>query len=201
LPEATNRRAVLSAVLAAGAAGAAAALPAAASAEQPLSAAGDQLALDLWKRRAELTAVAQPLSDQHTAATNQLPEWARSGDVYFRPDGTPAGLPAGAGWPLVDDLGLRPVDYRGLINARPGPHDLSREFSSAFTSCANNKAAEVTVLEEYGRAFTEFATRMRQKRAEEKRLGLSFPDSPDNSGRGPFPPFLYGPRPLFPFHV
>ena len=170
LPEATNRRTALGAILAAGVAGATATLPAAASAERPLSAA-DRQVLALWRRRAELRAIATRLSEQLDAADAQLPAWARSGPMYFRPDGSPAGLPASAAWPMVADLSRRPVDGRGLVNARPGPLDLCEEFMLAFHKAdADDKPA---VLEEYGRVFAEFADLSHRRAAEEERLGIN----------------------------
>ena len=68
---------------------------------------------------------------------------------------------------MVADLSRRPVDARGLINARPSPRDLLDEFLSAL-----EKRDGVAILEEYGRAFAEFAARRRQQVAEDERLGI-----------------------------
>jgi hypothetical protein len=68
LPETTNRRAVLGAVLAAGAAGATAVLPSAASGAQVLSAI-DRRVLDLWRRRSRMRAALEQIRNQIDAAT------------------------------------------------------------------------------------------------------------------------------------
>jgi uncharacterized protein YjiS (DUF1127 family) len=80
VPKATNRRAVLGAVLAAGAA--AAALPSAAAVITPSLSAIDSRVLDLWRRNRRLRASLDRLSDQMDAAEAQVPEWARSGPKY-----------------------------------------------------------------------------------------------------------------------
>ena len=71
LPEATSRRALLGAVLAAGAVGAVAALPAAASAA-PIISAVDRRVIDLWSRRNRLQAALHRLSDQQDALLEQI---------------------------------------------------------------------------------------------------------------------------------
>ena len=170
LPQATNRRAILGAVLAAGAAGAAAALPAGAAA--PALSAIDQRVLDLWRRRAKLKAIAERLSEEHDAAEAKLPEWAREGPKYFLPDGSPAASPERAGWPMVADLNRRPVELPvRRVNARPSPTELRDKFLCDFVF-----KDEIALFAEYGRAFSEFADRLRQRDAEEKRLGLDVLD-------------------------
>src|ERR1700722_17056284 len=77
LPETTNRRAVLGAVLAAGVAGATAALPGAAAQLPPLSAI-DRRVLDLWGGYTRLRAAIGRVD----AAKAQIPEWARPGPKY-----------------------------------------------------------------------------------------------------------------------
>jgi hypothetical protein len=82
MPKATNRRAVLGAVLAAGAIGATAVLPVyAASGPAPLSAV-DRRVLDLWNRRRRLVTALDRLSERIDTAEAQMPEWARSGPKY-----------------------------------------------------------------------------------------------------------------------
>ena len=167
LPGVTNRRAVLSAVLAAGAAGVTAALPAVASAAPALS-ARDRRVLDLWRRRAKLKAIAARLSEEYDAAKAKLPEWAREGPKYVLPDGSRADSPARSGWPMVADLSRRRVDLPlRRINARPSPTELRDKFLCDFVF-----RDEIALFAEYGRDFSEFADRLRQQAAEEKRLGL-----------------------------
>jgi len=69
---------------------------------------------------------------------------------------------------MVDDLASRPVDAFGFINARPGPHDLCKEFISAFAL----EEKKIDVLEKYARVFAEFVDRRRQQDAEWKRVGV-----------------------------
>ena len=83
------------------------------------------------------------LFDQVCAALAQMPEWARSGPVYVRQDGSPAGLPAAAGWPMAADLSRRPVDGNGRINSRPGPDDLRAEFWQASARGEAGARAEI----------------------------------------------------------
>ena len=75
LPEPTNRRAILGAVLAAAAAGATAAFPAAASPSPALSAI-DRRVIDLWRRRATQAILAR-LSEESDAAEAKLPRNGR----------------------------------------------------------------------------------------------------------------------------
>jgi hypothetical protein len=165
LLEGTNRRAVLGAVLAAGAA-VATALPAIAATEAPALSATDRRVLDLWRRRTKILGIVDRLHDKCRAAYDKLPEWARSGPVYFRADGNPAGLPRESRWPMVADLNRRPVDANGLINARPSPDDLRNEFWLAFA-----RGDEVTALE-LERSLAEHADRQFQQEAEQKRVGV-----------------------------
>jgi hypothetical protein len=168
LPKSTNRRSILGAILGAGAAGATAALPAAADAEAPKLSAVDRQVLDLWERRAELQAIAERCCEQHSAASDQLPEWARSGPVYLRPDGSPSGLDEHVGWPRLADFSLRPVNALGFVKARLGPQDIRDEFWRAMQEGEDR----VAVIEKYGRVFAEFAERIRQQDIEEKRLDI-----------------------------
>jgi hypothetical protein len=164
-PKATNRRAVLGAVLAAGAAGAAAILPATAAGAPPLSAV-DRRVLSLWGRRRAMAETGERLFAEWRAKENLLPTWAQSGPVYLRPDGSPAGLPAGAGWPVVADLSRRPV-VNGIINARPNAEDLYREFWAAKETVGWPEATH-----EFARALGELSDRVRQRDAEQARVGL-----------------------------
>jgi hypothetical protein len=118
LPEETNRRAVLGAVLASGAAGATAILPAAASSQPQLSAI-DLRVLDLWRRRARLQAINDKTDEQITAAEAQMPTWARSGPKYvlakgelFIPGIDDVNVET-VGWPEVADLDQQPINAIG----------------------------------------------------------------------------------------
>jgi hypothetical protein len=168
MPEATNRRAVLGAVLAAGAA-AATALPASALGAPPLSAV-DRRVLSLWGRRRAMEETGDRLTAEWRAKENLLPTWAQSGDVYLRPDGSPAGLPAGAGWPVVADLSRRPV-VNGVINARPNAEDLYREFWAAKEAVGWTEATL-----HFARALSELSDRIRQQHAERERVGFTMND-------------------------
>ena len=86
LPEVTNRRSVLGAVLAAGAV-AVPALPSFASVETPALSAVDRRVLDLWNRRRRLRAALDRLSERVDATEAQMPKWARSGPRYVRAKG------------------------------------------------------------------------------------------------------------------
>jgi hypothetical protein len=164
MPKATNRRAVLGAVLAAGAV-AATALPASALGAPPLSAV-DRRVLDLWRRRRAVKGICDRLCAEWTSKEDSLPTWAQSGPVYLRLDGSPAGLPAMAGWPVVVDLSRRPV-VNGIINARPNAADLYGEFCAAKEAVGWTEATH-----EFARALGELSDRLRQQLAEEARVGI-----------------------------
>src|ERR1700678_4610298 len=82
--ETTNRRAVLGAVLAAGAMGVPALATAGpAAALSPL----DNRVLNLWRRRRRLVAIRERFSADWKAAEAKLPAWAQHGPKYVRPAG------------------------------------------------------------------------------------------------------------------
>jgi hypothetical protein len=165
LPKATNRRAVLGAVLAAGAV-AATALPASALGAPPLSAV-DRRVLSLWGRGRAMKETGDRLSAEWCAKERTLLPWAQGGPVYLRPDGSPAGLPARAGWPIVADLSRRPV-VNGVINARPNAADLYGEF------CAARQAVGWTdATHDFARALGDLSDRIRQQHSERERVGLA----------------------------
>ena len=167
LPEATSRRAVLGAVLAAGAAGATAALPAEAAAAPALSAA-DEHVLELWRRLADLRAIAERCGELYYAARDQLPEWAAPGPKYCRPDGSPGDTEMTSGWPMVACLDRRPINDRGQINARPDPDDLRIELLLALQKGGDGAG----VLQEYSQTFAEVSARRRQQIEEIRRLNI-----------------------------
>ena len=84
MSEATNRRAILGAIVTAGAAiGLPAALATAAAAAPTLSPV-DKRVEHLWLRRRRLKAIAGHLNKQHKAAADSLPAWAQAGpDLVF----------------------------------------------------------------------------------------------------------------------
>jgi hypothetical protein len=173
MPKATNRRAVLGAVLAAGAAGAAVALPAMTSpaAASPLTPT-DQRVLDLWKRRRRLSAIRDRLSDQMDAAEAQLPAWARSGPKYVLAKGEldiPT-FPAGqtVGWPEVADVDRQLVGPAGWVVVRPNIEDLYEHFQKAS---ARGKREEAT--REFMQSLVAHEARVKQQEAERERLGYS----------------------------
>jgi hypothetical protein len=126
----SSRRAVLGAVLSAGAVGAMpAAVPIACT--SPALTLTDQRALDLWKRLRKLLAIRQRLEDDYDAATARMPAWARSGPKYGHPDGSPAD-DYEVGWPMVADLSQAPVSpVTGKIIARPRVEDLYDQWRHA----------------------------------------------------------------------
>lgn len=167
LPEATSRGAIFGLLLTAGAV---AVIPAAASgAAAPTLTAIDRRVLDLWSQRAKLKAIAERLSEQYAAAKSQLPEWAKAGPKYLRPDGSPSGRPSERswGWPAVSDLNRRPVDLLGFITARPSPEDLRNEWEDALWHGASRADADL----ELERSLAEFSERVRQQKAEGARVG------------------------------
>jgi hypothetical protein len=167
MPKATNRRAVLGAVLAAGAA--ATALPASALGAPPLSAV-DRRVLSLWGRRRAMEETGDRLTAEWLAKEKLLPTWAQSGPAYLRPDGSPAGLPGMSGWPVVADLSRRPV-VNGVINARPNAEDLYREFWAAKEAAGWTEATH-----HFARALSELSDRIRQQDAERERVGFTMND-------------------------
>jgi hypothetical protein len=165
LPEAINRRAVLGAVLAAGAT---AALPAPVAPQPPALSDVDRQALDLWKRRADLRATATRASEQYWEAYNQLPEWAAPGPKFTRPDGSPGGTEMTSDWPMIASLSSRPVNDRRQINARPDPDDLRIELAIALKGGVD----EAAILQDYSQIFAELSDRRRQQIAERERLNI-----------------------------
>jgi hypothetical protein len=164
-----SRRAALGAILAAGTA-AATALPASALGAPPLSAV-DRRVLSLWGRRRAMKDTGDRLSAEWSAKEDLLPTWARTGPADLHPDGSPAGLPAMSGWPIVADLSRRPV-VNGVINARPGAQCLYREFWAAKETAGWTEATH-----EFARALGELSDRIQQQHAEQERVGFTPDDS------------------------
>jgi hypothetical protein len=128
MSEATNRRAILGAIVTAGAVSA---LPAAAAFASPGPALtpADQRALDLWKRARRLLAIQERLGEEYDAAEAAMPSWARGGPTWVYPDGRPADE-GEVGWPMVADLAQEPVcSISGLILARPQVESLYDRWS------------------------------------------------------------------------
>jgi hypothetical protein len=165
LPESTNRRAVLGAVLAAGAAGATAALPSAASVTPALSAL-DRRILNLWRWRAKLNVIGDHRWKQFQTASDALPAWADSGQKFIAPDGRPVGRSVEL--PEVVDLSRRPIRRDKLVNVRPSAEDLADEFKEAILSGVPAAAAR----EELARSLTELDDRLREQAAVKDRLGV-----------------------------
>jgi hypothetical protein len=122
--------------------------------------------LELWRRRRSAKGICDRLSADWNAKQDLLPSWAQSGPVYLRPDGSPAAKEE-VGWPLVADLSRRPV-IDGVINARPSAKDLYLEFKAAREVAGS----WVEPTHELARALGELSDRLRQRRAEEDRVGL-----------------------------
>ncbi len=170
LPEVTDRRAVLGAVLAAAAVGATPALPAPASAPTTLS-AFDRRVLDLWRRRQAVKSICDRLWAEWKAKHDQLPSWAKPGRQYLRADGSALDDGGNVNWPLAADLSRRPV-INGVINVRPSPENLYREFRVAISAIGLDEATR-----QFARASGELNNRLVQQRAEEDRLGLKLIDA------------------------
>ena len=172
LPEATNRRAVLGAVLAAGALGATAVLPAYAATGPAALSATDRRVLDLW----------QPAQ----------PDAGRPG-THLRSNGPGAGPNAGigsgwpkyvfaagnsflylaggdVGWPEVADLDQQPVDAFGRILARPNVEDLYDQFKrTKDNELAGGEAATRGFLQ----ALLAHDARVKEQEAEKDRAGFN----------------------------
>jgi hypothetical protein len=171
LPEATNRRAVLGAVLAAGAAGAMAVLPVAASGMPTLSAV-DRRVIDLWDRRARLQVGIDRLLKQINTAEAQMPKWAQAGPKYVLAKGE-LFIPGVDdvrqvfGWPEVADLDQQPVDVLGLIIARPSTDDLVRQFFSDQKADYHEAARRLT------RALVAQQERLKEQEVERQRTNFN----------------------------
>ncbi len=134
MTSATNRRAVLGAVLAAGAV-TVPALPSFAAVEAPGLSAVDRRVLDLWNRRRRLRAALDRLSERLDAAEAQLPKWVRSGPKYVLAKGeiqNPGVTHAAGdvGWPEVADLEQQPASALGWILVRPNVEDIYARFQA-----------------------------------------------------------------------
>jgi hypothetical protein len=171
LPEATNRRAVLGAVLAAGALGATAALPSIASGAPVLSAV-DRRVLDLWGRYTRMRAALERIADQRNAAQAQMSDWARPGPKYVLvPGGDPRimGIDCSAtiggvsvGSPQVPDLDQRLARASGWVLARPSVDDLYEQSQTNIKS-----------IRELMEALRAHDARMNEQKAEDERVGYS----------------------------
>jgi hypothetical protein len=157
-----SRRAVFRSLAAAGAIVAVPAAALAAAAPEPPSAA-DSRALDLWRRRQRVQRICDERSAAQDAAYAQLPEWARPGPKYLGRDGGAWGDER-TGWPIAADLSRRPLMW-DCVNARPSPDELYEEYRRAddrWGAPLQNFAAQLAALND----------RLRQKDAEEERLGI-----------------------------
>jgi hypothetical protein len=97
------------------------------------------------------------------AADSKLPEWARPGPKYLGRDGGAWGDER-TGWPIAADLSRRPL-MSDCVNARPSPDELYEEYRRAddrWGAPLQNFAAQLAALND----------RLRQKDAEEERLGI-----------------------------
>jgi hypothetical protein len=172
LPEATSRRSVLGAILAAGAV-AVPTLPSFAAVETPALSAVDRRVLDLWNRRRRLRAALDHLSERIDAAEAQLPEWARSGQKYVLAKGEMQipGVTHSAGdvgWPEVADLEQRPPDALGWILVRPNVEDLYAQFQ-ANCRARGRKDGTRRLLQ----ALLTHDARVKEQDAERDRVGYN----------------------------
>ena len=161
------RRAILGAVLAAGAVGA---IPAAAAIAltSPVLTPADQRALHLWKRLRRILAIRQRFGDQMDAAEARTPAWAMPGPQYVYPDGRPAEKTAFVGWPMVADLSQEHVDpVSGLILARPQVE----EIYDRWRQMARVDRGTATLA--LNRALAAHAERLRQRDIEQDRSGYA----------------------------
>jgi hypothetical protein len=169
MPEATNRRAVLGAVLAAGALGATAALPVYAAPGPAALSATDRRVLDLWRRRRRMRGALERISNEIDAATAQMPEWARSGTKYVLSEGQiPEPSGGFCGWPQVADIDQQPIDAFGRILARPNVEDLYVQFKADIKAMSWDGARRRLI-----QAFLAHDARVNEQDAEEDRVGLN----------------------------
>jgi hypothetical protein len=183
LPETTDRRAVLGAVLAAGALGATAALPAYAAPAAAALSPTDRRVLDLWNRRNRMRAALSRFSDERDAAEAELPDWARSGPRYVLAKGeifVPGvdDVVETAYWPEVADLDQQPVST-GRILARPNADDLSDQFGkdrlAGPVDAARKKLTQRLIA---------LDKRLEQQKAEHERTGYARLNSKSERGWG-----------------
>jgi hypothetical protein len=167
LPERTNRRAVLGAILAGGAA-AAAVLPASVANASALSPA-DLRALDLYRRYRRAVAISDRLAEQRAAAEDRLPDWARMGPKHTFVDGRPFSTDT-VGWPVVADLRrCRPINSFGVVVARPNVEDICDQFTRAIRARVEREEA----TKELAEALAAFRERVAEQRAEQERVGYA----------------------------
>jgi hypothetical protein len=172
LPETTNRRAVMGAVLAAGAAAVLPAVASAASPTPPLSAL-DRRVLDLWRRRTRMRAALDQIRNQMDAAEAQMPEWARSGPKYMltkakAPELSDILSEGDTGWPQVADLDQQHVDALGRIFARPSVFDFINQFGKDRAAIGLDEARRKLT-----RALVAHDERIKEQRAEQERTGYN----------------------------
>jgi hypothetical protein len=165
LPEATNRRAVLGAVLAAGAT---AALPAAALSVPPALSPADQRVLDLWRRRGRLKAALDRLDLQIAAAKARMPKWAQPGPkhAFWPGDATPVVDMSEVSWPEIADLEQQ-LRSRPFVMARPGPTDLLARFDQDQRSFSPD-----TARRNLTQALVALDRRLEEQKAEMERAAL-----------------------------
>jgi hypothetical protein len=146
-------------------------LPAAAAAASvsPALSAADERTLDLWRRRAKLKAILARLDEQCNHALAQMPAWTHPGPKFLTPDGDPVpGKDETSAWPRIADLRSRVVYLQGFVNARPSLADIEDERNIAeILGCSAEEA-----LSYRESTLAEFNDRLRQRDAEEDRVGL-----------------------------
>jgi hypothetical protein len=167
LPETTDRRAVLGAIIAGGAV-AAATLPATVANASTLSPA-DLRALDLYRRYRRTLAISDQIAERCDAAEARLPDWARVGPKYTFADGRPFSTDT-VGWPVVADLSrCRPINSVRVVVARPNVEDICDQFTRAIRDGIGREEA----TEELTEALAAFRERVAEQRAEEERVGYA----------------------------
>jgi hypothetical protein len=154
MSEATNRRAVLGAILAAGAV---ASVPAAAAVASP----GKDRANELWAARYALRQPYIDAVDEACRAEGLLPAWARPGPARLNPDGTLDG--PNVGWPAIQ--GAMP-DPKRVVVVRPNKYDLRAQYR--LEAIVEPEAA----LARYRLSRRALEARLRVEDQERRRLGI-----------------------------
>lgn len=130
-------------------------------------AADDDRVQMLWNERTAATRRLRRTWADTTAAEASMPEWAQSGPMYLLSDGSYGGTVVG--WPRIEG-GRLPVG-QAMINKRPGPHDLEKNFNLAVRQGGqrSRKMAQRT----YDRALAALNDRRARQRAERDKVGLT----------------------------
>lgn len=120
----------------------------------------------LWIERTTLAAESRALWRAYEVAESQMPEWAAPGPMYLCSDGAFRG--SEVGWPRLDPGRL--PEGSAMINVRPSPHDIKRDFDTQMSVWGPRGAKAVRAA--YDCRMADLNERQLRQRAEREKVGL-----------------------------